>query len=138
MTLNKDGWFVKYWLWWGCFSDMTYNRKYNPDYWRYEGSDICSIGRTAFIWAPIKTAICAAAAAAAIGLLYLLGWAIIFETMEILIVVGSIIGLIAAVIAIVWGIPAAFHYVMDSEPVQTFSEWAEAKHGKFCKKVDTK
>ncbi len=136
MTLNKDSWFVKYWLWWGCFSDTTYNVKYNPDDWRYEGSDICSIGRTALIWAPIKSIIALGAIAMPIALLYMLGWAIIFETFKTFITVAILFAVIAVVVGLVWGIPRTFNAVVNSTPAQFLGEWIEAKNGKFCKKVN--
>jgi hypothetical protein len=136
MTLNKDGKFVKWWLWWGCFSDHTYNVHYNPEYWRYEGTNICQLGRTAFIWAPLKSLIVAGAAGIAGFLLYMLGWAIWFETLKVAVVAGLVVGIIALVVGFVWGIPRAFNAVVNSTPVTVFADYVAAKNGKYCTKVE--
>lgn len=136
MTLNKDSWFVKYWLWWGCFSNFTYRIKYDPTYWRYEGTDICSIGRTALIWAPFKTLLCIGAAAIIGFLLYMIGWAIIFETFKTAITFTIAVVVALIIFGTVWGIPRLFNAAVNSTPAQFLGEWIAAKNGKFCKKVD--
>lgn len=117
---------------------MTYNRKYNPEYWRYEGSDICSIGRTALLWAPLKTAFAGSAIAFACFLLYLLGWAFIFKTFQTFATIAIVLGIGGIVLLAVWGIPAFGKVVLNSEAAEVVGEWIAAKNGKFCKKVNVK
>jgi hypothetical protein len=132
MELNKDSWFVKYWLRWGCTEYGFYKlTKAFPDPEWGEGADLCRVGRIALIYAPLKTL------AIAIPAIFLLVM-IVTNPLASLIAAGVIAAILAAGLFIVWLMykatnfaPTVVNSIGNSAVGQYYKSWKE----NYCQRV---
>jgi hypothetical protein len=127
MKLNKESLFYKYWLRWGCTA-RGFERLTDPVYLKYytEGQpNICMIGRIAFIYAPLKTILCA------IFLFGILSFIWQYPLQTGLGVIG-IVGFFAACVGASW----AFTSTAKSVSKTVAWEYVKAVNGRFCTKVE--
>ena len=127
MELDRNSWFVKYWLRLGC-TELGYLLLLQNG-----TTDICQVGRIAFVYAPIWLALFISPVGFLIyGLMYHLA-----ATISILVMISVLFGTAALTATFCMYLQRLFsrERQVDSVFGQWYAAWYAAKKGKYCSKV---